>query len=69
MKIQKLLLFTLIMFTVSFSQKADTTSEQNSQSQVVTNQAVQKKASSVLNKTLVVRKNPTTWTLIKDLFM
>ncbi|HON10882.1 MAG: hypothetical protein GX089_08480 [Fibrobacter sp.] len=69
MSIQKLLIAVLLVTAVSFGQQTDTASNKKAttQSSISTSSVV--KDSKPLNKQLVTRKNTTTWSKIKDLFM
>jgi hypothetical protein len=69
MRIQKLLIAVLLVTAVSFGQQADTTSSKkaNIQSGISTSSVA--KDSKPLSKQLITRKNTTTWSKIKDLFM
>ena len=67
--IQKLLISVLLVVAVSFAQQSDTASQKGPQVQPTIASSLSVKDVRPLNKQLYIRKNPTTWTKIKDLFM
>ena len=70
MLIRKLLGLVLLCAVASFGQEADT-SKQNSQKKATAENVIVQQDSNhkTLSKQLIIRKNPTTWTKLKDMFM